>query len=138
MSVDSRKDHAWSAWLVPALHRVAQRPAALFAVLLGLNALKAPYGNIIHDARLYAFQVQNQLSDGAFGQDLFLRFGSQDQFTPFSRFAAPLAAALGIEGSFFLLFLLSQALLLLAIQRLTTALVDDAVAATTALIFVAV
>jgi hypothetical protein len=120
--------------LIATLETLAAHPAALFAVLWALNALRFPYANLIHDARLYAFQAQNQAARGAFGHDLFLRFGSQDQFTPFSRLAAPMVAAFGVDWSFFLLYLLSNALLILSMQRLIRTLIDDTVVSTAALV----
>jgi hypothetical protein len=119
---------------VAAVDCVAARPAMLFTVLWSAHAVRFPYGNLVHDARLYAFQVQNQMSGGAFAGDLFLRFGSQDEFTPFSRLVAPIAAVFGIDWTFFSLFLVFDALLILALQRLVIALVEDRVTAAVALL----
>src|SRR6476660_6630176 len=83
--VETRLAWIWQTHVVPALDVLAVRPALLFAVLWALNAIKFPYGGLIHDARLYGLQAQNHASGGAYSRDLFLRFGSQDQFTPFSR-----------------------------------------------------
>jgi hypothetical protein len=136
--VETRVAWIWQTRVVPALDLLAVRPALLFAVLWALNAIKFPYGGLIHDARLYGLQAQNQASGGAYSRDLFLRFGSQDQFTPFSRVVGPLVGAFGLEWSFFVLYLLSNALLIIAMQRLIRTLIDDRRVATAAVIFLAV
>jgi hypothetical protein len=117
-----------------ALATLAARPATLFVILWALSALRFPYGNMIHDARLYALQAHNQLTHGAFSADLFLRFGSQDQYTPFSRLVAPLVGLAGVDWAFLFLFLISNALVIAAMQRVVRALVDDPADATAALV----
>ena len=120
------------------LGRLASRPVLLFTVLWAVSALSTPYENLSHDAKLYGLLVLNQLSEGGFSEDLFLRFGSQDQFSPFSRIVAPLARLFGIEGSFLVLFLVFNALLVLAMQKLVSSLIDDRVIATLALLIMAI
>ena len=118
--------------------RRAGPPGCLLALLLALNAMARPYGNLAHDARLYSVQVLNQLEGGAYADDLFLRYGSQDQFSIFSRIAAPLAGALGLQAAFFLLYVLSTALFYLALMRLVLALIPDRAVAVLALVYLAV
>lgn len=103
--------------LTAGLDALARRPLVLWLLCLALSALAQPYPGILHDARLYALQVLNQVEGGAFGHDLFLRYGSQDQFSVFSAVAAPLAAILGVPTTFFLLYLLSRALFLYGLMR---------------------
>lgn len=117
---------------------LAARPVLLFVVLLTANALARPYANFAHDARLYSVQVLNQADPGSYDDDLFLRFGSQDQFSIFSRLAAPLAAGFGLEVTFFGLYLVFNSLLILALQRLVSALVADRGLAVLGLIFLMV
>lgn len=128
----------WRLRLEQALTALSHRPAVLFTVLCAVHALLFPYLGLVHDARLYAFQVMNRASGGALSDDLFLRFGSQDQYTPFSLLVAPAARVLGVEWLFFLLFLISYALLILAIQRFIRVLIDDHLVSTTALLFLMV
>ncbi len=128
----------WSDQALGAVRNVAARPGALFCLLLALNSLARPYAPLLHDAKLYAVQVLNHLEPGSYGDDLFLRFGSQDQFSLFSRVAAPLAGLLGVELTFFLLYLVFNALFLLALMRFIERLVTDRVLSTFALIFLAV
>ena len=116
---------------------LAARPAMLFAVLWAVDALWFPYEHWVHDSRLYGLQVLNRISGGAFSGDLFLRYGSQDQYSPFSMLVAPLAGLIGLERSFFLLFLIFNALFVLAIMKLVRTLIDDEVSATLALLVLA-
>jgi hypothetical protein len=46
-------------------------------------ALSHSYRGIFHDAGLYTLQALAHLDPGYLGQDVFLRFGSQDRFTIF-------------------------------------------------------
>ncbi len=96
-------------------------------MLLALNAMARPYAGITHDARLYSAQVLHQIDPQSFGDDLFFRYGSQDQFSLFSRLAVPLVKIFGVEISFFLLYLVFNALFFLALQRLIESLVQDRV-----------
>lgn len=125
----------WRTRVEHAMRALSSRPAVLFTVLFTVNALSLPYSDFVHDARLYALQVMNRASGGMFSDDLFLRFGSQDQYTPFSLLAAPVARVVGVEWLFFLLFLIGNALLILATQRFIRALIDDPLVSTAALLF---
>jgi hypothetical protein len=120
------------------LQWLADRPACLLAALLALNAVARPYAGFYHDARLYSAQVLNQADPGCYADDLFFRYGSQDQLSVFSRLVAPLASSLGIEVTFFALFLVLNALFFFALQRFVLALVDDAAIGVLALVFMAV
>jgi hypothetical protein len=102
----------WIDRTAEALQALALRPQVLFLIALALNALAQPYAGIIHDARLYSLQTLNRLSEGAFADDLFLHYGSQDQYSLFSMVAAPLVSVLGLEWSFFLLYLTFNSFLL--------------------------
>ena len=66
------------------------RPWPLFFALLAVNAVALPYRGVIHDSQLYAVQVMNRVENGAYADDLFFRYGSQDKFSLFSVVAAPL------------------------------------------------
>ena len=112
-------------WFDQALAAVADlmdRPWSLFFALLAVNAVALPYRGILHDSQLYAVQVMNRVENGAYADDLFFRYGSQDKFSVFSLAAAPLARVLGLQNTFFVLYLVFNSLLLLA-----AAPVDDAV-----------
>src|SRR5437879_5055351 len=65
----------WLAKAEDAVARLADRPWALFIVLLCVNTLSHPYGGITHDTRLYSVQVLNHVEAGAYADDLFFRYG---------------------------------------------------------------
>lgn len=129
---------AWIASLTDALRELAARPWCLFLLLVALNALIRPYGGIVHDARLYSLQVVNHLEGGTYHEDLFLRYGSQDQYSLFSVLAAPAVHLLGVHLGFLLLYLAFNALFLLAIQRFVETVIEDRVISTLSLLFIAV
>ena len=66
------------------------------------------YHGIYHDARLYSLQALARLNPEALGQDVFLRYGSQDSFTIFSPVYAIFIAWLGLENAARLLTLLGH------------------------------
>lgn len=82
---------------------------AIVAVALVLWVVAVGYQGIIHDARLYSMQALAKLHPELLGQDLFLRFGSQDRFTFFSPVYATVSAWLGLESAAALITLISQA-----------------------------
>jgi hypothetical protein len=57
---------------------------ALGLSVLAVWALQHPYGDIEHDAMLYALLALARLHPDTVSNDVFLRFGSQDHFTVFS------------------------------------------------------
>src|SRR5260370_27260761 len=76
------------AWLTSAsdeIRRLADRPWTLFLLLLAMNSVGRPCSITAHDARLYSLQALNQAQNGTYADDVFLSYGSQDHFTPFSR-----------------------------------------------------
>jgi hypothetical protein len=128
----------WSDRAAAALRALGNRPWSLFLVLFALNAVVLPYAGFIHDARLYGVQVLNKVEGGAFADDLFFRYGSQDKYSVFSTAVAPVVRVAGLDATFFLLYMLSNALLLLGMMRLVRALVKDRVLSTLAVLFLAV
>jgi hypothetical protein len=121
-----------------ALRSLGERPAALLVALVAVNALIIPYAGLGHDARLYAAQVLHRLGEPWLQGDLFFRYGSQDQYSLFSTVVAPLAAALGVGWTFFLLYLPLKALQLWGMMRLVRALIPDRLVAAVALLFAVV
>ncbi len=111
--------------------------STLYCILLAVNAWALAYTGLVHDARLYAIQLINRTDGGAFANDLYLQFGSQDRYTIFSTLAAPLVQALGLRLAFLLVYLLSLAVFLWGMQRLVLALCDSRWIASLALIFLA-
>lgn len=126
---------AWLTRSADAFRRLADQPWILFVVILAVNALARPYANCSHDARLYSLQVLNQAEDGAFADDVFLRYGSQDHYSLFSRLVAPLVAIGGVRATFFVLYLIFNTLFVWGLFRLVRALIADPFISTAALIY---
>lgn len=125
-------------WIVKAndaLARLADKPWALFVILLAVSSIARPYAGIAHDARLYSVQVLNHVEGGAYADDLFFRYGSQDEYSLFSRLAAPLVFSLGLSCAFFLIYLASKALLIWGMMRLVQTLIPNRTAGVLALIY---
>jgi hypothetical protein len=125
-------------WIVKAndaLARLADRPWALFVILLAVNTIARPYAGIAHDSRLYSVQVVNHVEGGAYADDLFFRYGSQDEYSLFSRLATPLVFSFGLSPAFFLIYLAGKALLIWGMMRLVQTLVPDRTAGVLALIY---
>ena len=104
-------------------------------MLLTINTLAQPYTGITHDARLYSVQVLNRVEHGAYADDLFFRYGSQDDYSLFSHLAAPLVRLLGLSAAFFVIYLVSKSLLIYGMMRLVQTLVPNPAAATLALFY---
>lgn len=80
---------------------------------MGLCALAAwllqhPYAGLVHDAVLYTLPALVRLHPDALSRDIFLRFGSQDQYTLFSPIYSEAIAFLGLEPAAAILTLVSQ------------------------------
>jgi hypothetical protein len=75
-------------------------PIATMLILLAVLWLATrPYAGIVHDARFYMVQALHSLHPSRFAQDLYFKFGSQDQFTIFTKLYAPLVSALGVGAA---------------------------------------
>ena len=64
---------------------ICTHPVCLWAALIFVNAIALPYRGLVHDARLYGVQVLHRITNGEFSDDLYLRYGSQDAYSLFSR-----------------------------------------------------
>ena len=71
----------WFDQAVAALRELMDRPWTLFFALLAVNAIALPYRGFVHDSQLYAVQVMNRVENGAYADDLFFRYGSQDKYS---------------------------------------------------------
>jgi hypothetical protein len=87
----TQSESASTPGLVPA-HALA---LALF--YLGTWAVIGRYHGLQHDAQIYVLQALALLRPEVFTGDLYLKFGSQDQFTLFSNFCAPWIDAFGVD-----------------------------------------
>ncbi len=114
-------------------------PDLTFAtILLALRSVLWPYRGFVHDARLYAFQAFNQSLGGAFAQDLFFAFGSQDEYSVFSLLISPMVSLFGIKAAFWMVYMLSSAILVYAEVVLVRRLIPDRNLANLGLIALAV
>ena len=69
----------------------------LLLTVLALWIVRHGYLGIWHDARLYTLQALAHLKPDLLGNDIFLRFGSQDNYTLFSPLYAAVISLLGVE-----------------------------------------
>ena len=104
---------------VHTMSRIDRRPVGwswLLACvgLVGLWMLARPYTGVRHDGVLYLGQIYLRLQPEVFKRDLFFTYGSQDQYSLFSTLSAYLHQWLGLEGSQFLVLIVSHCVLLLA------------------------
>jgi hypothetical protein len=95
------------------------------AILLALHSVFWPYRGIVHDARYYALQALNSAQNGQFAHDLFLEFGSQDNYSLFSLFMGSLVARVGLDIAFWLAYMVSTALFIYAAVRFLRSLIPD-------------
>ena len=84
------------------------RALAFVLVLTALWMILTPYPGITHDGQGYALQALERLEPGVFGDDIFLRFQSQDDFTIFPPLQAAAIQALDLDRGTALLTLLFQ------------------------------
>jgi hypothetical protein len=79
--------------------RVTSRLGLAVVLLLWVItwAISHSYRGIFHDASLYTLQALARLTPSSLGQDVFLRFGSQDRYTLFSPMFAGASHLLGTE-----------------------------------------
>jgi hypothetical protein len=81
---------------------------ALVACVAALWLVTRPYYGIAHDSRLYTVQALNALYPGKFSEDLYLKFGSQDQFTLFTYLYAPVINCFGLSYANLILTVVAQ------------------------------
>lgn len=88
----------------PDCNKAGVRGSICWAMIIGVLWLATrPYYGIVHDALFYMFQAIHELNPARFSEDLYFRFGSQDEFTIFSILYAPLLSVIGVAktGIFF-------------------------------------
>jgi hypothetical protein len=100
-----REPGIWQLWL-------------LVLVAAALYLLLHPYDGIIHDSRLYVLQALGHLRPDLYGNDVFLKFGSQDNYTLFTPLFAPLVESLGAEAAASLVTFLSAMALIASVWTL--------------------
>ncbi|MBN1365896.1 MAG: hypothetical protein JW976_13895 [Syntrophaceae bacterium] len=86
----------------------------IFSILASLWLLKHPYYGIWHDGVIYTFMALKDLYPDVFASDLFIKFGSQYNFTLFPQIYAGLINSFGIYKSALLLTVVGQLLWIFA------------------------
>lgn len=96
---------------------------ALLIITLWLTT--RPYKGVVGDSIFYTVQALNALMPGRFAEDLYFRYGSQDQFTLFSLVYKPFIAAFGIASGNLILTVLGGCLWVTGIFYLAQSMFRD-------------
>ena len=80
----------------------------LVLLLLVLWLATRPYNGILWDSEYYTVQALHALWPDRYADDLYFAYGSQDQFSIFSKIYGPVIASLGLARAHIVLTLLSQ------------------------------
>ncbi len=81
---------------------------AMGLFVLAAWLLEHPYAGVVHDATLYTLMALERLNPNTLSHDIFLRFGSQDQYTLFGPLFAAAIRLVDLEPAAALLTFLSQ------------------------------
>jgi hypothetical protein len=95
------------------------RRLMILGLCLGLWLIVRPYSGIWHDGKFYALQALQHLNHQPFCWDLFFLFGSQDQYSFFSRIHAGAISVFGLNDGTMVLQGLGLILWFLAAWALT-------------------
>ena len=106
--------HGWQQF---AALRIPPLAGALLIAALWMIA--RPYRGVRHDGILYLGQTLAHLMPKSIGQDLFLAYGSQDNYSIFSMVMAPLVKHLGVAASEYGVLFACQAAFVAACWLLT-------------------
>lgn len=87
-------------------------------VLCGFWFAQWPFTGVQHDASLYTLEALKHLQPGAFANELFLKFGSQGNYTLFPALYAALIRNFGIETSALLVTLSGKTIWVVSFVRL--------------------
>ncbi len=97
----------------------------LVLLIVTLWLVTRAYGGIYHDSRFYALQGLNALMPGRFADDLYFRYGSQDQFTLFTSIYKPFLTIFGLATGNLVLTIITQLLWLSGLFFLARSLFHD-------------
>lgn len=100
----------------------------LLTLVLLITALwlaTRPYPGIYNDARFYTLEALNALHPGRYADDLYFKYGSQDQFSIFTKLFAPLVGAVGISIANIIGVLLCQFLFVTGLFYFATGFIAD-------------
>lgn len=79
-----------------------------YLLLIPLALLMFPHQGIIHDTRLYVFDILNIAHDGIFSNDILTSVGTQDKYTLYSYIASPLYEILSPWAATTVVFIVGQ------------------------------
>jgi hypothetical protein len=99
--------------------------AALPLLIATLWLTTRPFLGIVHDARFYMAQALHALDPARFADDLYFKFGSQDQFSVFGKLTALLIPTFGLGPTAALLTFGGGLLWLLCLIYLVSTLIRD-------------
>jgi hypothetical protein len=101
----------------------ALRLLTLFCAVAVLWLATRPYFGVVFDARFYMAEALRALDPARFGQDLYFQFGSQGNFSLFTKLYLPLLRAFGAGETALVLTVAGQLLWLFGLFRLARMLV---------------
>ena len=79
-----------------------------YFLLLPIALLMFPHKGIVHDTRLYVFDILNIAQDGIFANDVLAIVGTQDKYTLFAYLVAPLYKILSPWAATSVVFIVGQ------------------------------
>ena len=103
--------------------RSALPAVTLLCAFVSIWIVQNPAFGLIHDSQIYAFQALARLHPDLYSQDIYLRYGSQDDYTIFSPLFAAAMHVLGVENAAVAFTLLAQAMYFAAAALLARVLV---------------
>lgn len=103
----------------------ATRTIGLLLVVAALWLATRPYPGIVNDARYYMVQALHSLKPHNFSADLYFRYGSQGQFTFFTKLYAPLVAAVGVGKAAIIAAIIGQTLWVLGLIFFASSVIRD-------------
>jgi len=87
---------------------------ALLCAFVSIWIVQNPAFGLIHDSQIYVFQALARLHPDLYSQDIFLRYGSQDDYTAFSPLFAAAMSVFGAENAAVVITLVAQAAFFIA------------------------
>jgi len=101
-------------------------PTPILLLLIAVLWLAThPYQGLTADARFYMVQALHALDPTRFADDIYFRYGSQDQFTIFTSLYAPLVKFLGVGAAGMVMTVCGQLLWLSGLIYLSKGLIPD-------------
>ena len=116
-----------SALSAPPRHASGTRLAALLCATALLWLVTRPFFGTVFDARFYMVEALRALEPARFADELYFKFGSQGNFSLFTKLYLPLLPVFGVGTTGLILTVCGQLLWLFGLFRLTRSLVGGQV-----------